>query len=80
MVCFQTKNPNSGKIWRALHRMENAGIFYDHFTAVWYLYLWPFGKVVVILYTFTCFGKLCQEKFWQPWSAFSRFFSKAHGH
>jgi hypothetical protein len=27
MVCFQTKNPNLGKFWRA---MENLGIFYDH--------------------------------------------------
>jgi hypothetical protein len=37
MVCFQTKNPSLGKFWRALHRMENAGIFYgrlEYFTVI----------------------------------------------
>jgi hypothetical protein len=35
MVCFKTKNPNLGKIWKAL------GIFYDHlvnFVFIWYIF------------------------------------------
>jgi hypothetical protein len=30
MVCFQTKNPNLGKFWSALCRLEKVDIFYDH--------------------------------------------------
>jgi hypothetical protein len=47
MVCFQTKNSNLGKFWRALHRMEYAGMLYSHleyFTVIWYI-LCPFGNV-----------------------------------
>jgi hypothetical protein len=42
MAYFQTKNPNCGKFWRALPRIENVGIFYGHleyFTAFWYTYV-----------------------------------------
>jgi hypothetical protein len=28
MVYFQTKNPNLGKYWRALGRLENVDSFY----------------------------------------------------
>jgi hypothetical protein len=38
MVYFQTKNPNLGKFWRALHRLENVDIFYGHleyFKDIW---------------------------------------------
>jgi hypothetical protein len=53
MVCFQTKNPNSGKFWRALDRkwlmyfmtiwniLHTFGIFYDqlvHFVFIWYIF------------------------------------------
>jgi hypothetical protein len=36
--CFQTKNPNLGKFWRAFW-MINVGIFYDHLEyviTIWY--------------------------------------------
>jgi hypothetical protein len=48
--------------------MENACIFYGHskyFTVIWYI-LWTLGKVVVIGYIFSRFGKLCQEKSGNP--------------
>jgi hypothetical protein len=48
--------------------MRNAGIFYGHleyFTVIYYI-LWPFGIVVVILYIFSRFGILCQEKSGNP--------------
>jgi hypothetical protein len=38
MVHFQTKNPNLGKFWRALPRLENVDIFYGHWeylTDIW---------------------------------------------
>jgi hypothetical protein len=31
MVYFQTKNPNLGKFWRALHRLEK----WIYFMAIW---------------------------------------------
>jgi hypothetical protein len=68
MICFQTKNPNLGKFWKALYVMENAGIFYSHleyFTVIWYI-LYPFVNVVVIWYILPRFGILCQEKSGNP--------------
>jgi hypothetical protein len=57
MVCFQTKNPNLGKLFGAL-AMEYLGTFYDHlvyFKAIanilwpfWHI-LWPFGIFLPIL-------------------------------
>jgi hypothetical protein len=76
MVRFQTKNPNLDKLWRALHRMEIAGIFYGHlvyFTVFWYI-LWQFGNALVIWEIFPRFGILCQEKSGNPGSDF--FFRK----
>jgi hypothetical protein len=38
MVCFQTKNPNLGKFWRVLGRLENVNIFYgllEYFMEIW---------------------------------------------
>jgi hypothetical protein len=38
MASFQTQNPNLGKFWRALGRLENIDIFYGHleyFTDIW---------------------------------------------
>jgi hypothetical protein len=35
-IFSKQKNPNLGKIWRALHRTENVGIFYGHMA----LFLW----------------------------------------
>jgi hypothetical protein len=65
MVCFQTKNPNLGKFWRALEWK-----FYGHlnyFMVIWYI-LWPFGNVVVIWYIFLRFGIMCHEKSGNPGS------------
>jgi hypothetical protein len=59
MVCFQTKNPNLGKFWRAFewkmlvyfmaiwNILWPFGIIYGHleyFMAIWYN-LWPFGII-----------------------------------
>jgi hypothetical protein len=67
MVCFRTKNPNSGKFWRALewkmlvyfmvvwNILRAFGIFYGHF-----------GTVAVIWYVFPPFGIFCQEKSGKP--------------
>jgi hypothetical protein len=60
MVCFQTKNPYLGKVWRTL---EWKTLVY--FMVIWYI-LWPYGNVVVIWYIFPRFGKLCQEKSGNP--------------
>jgi hypothetical protein len=60
MVCFQTKNNNLGKFWRAI---EWKTLVY--FMAIWYI-LWLFGNVVVIWYLFPPFGILCQEKSGNP--------------
>jgi hypothetical protein len=53
MVCFQTKNPNLGKFWRALgwkmliyfmpngNILQTFGIFYNHwlhFVFTWYIF------------------------------------------
>jgi hypothetical protein len=57
MVCFQTKNPNLGKFWRALEG-KKIGIFYGHLeyiSAIWYI-LWPFGNLVAIWSIFPRFG------------------------
>jgi hypothetical protein len=45
LVCFQTKNPNLGKFWRALE-MKNVVIFYDrseYFMAIRHN-VWQFGR------------------------------------
>jgi hypothetical protein len=76
MVYFKTKNPNLGKFWMALHRMENVCIFYDHleyFTAIWNIlrpfgrvYIWPFDIVCGHLVYFSHFGMFAPIKIWQP--------------
>jgi hypothetical protein len=53
MVCFQTKNPNLGKFWRALDRkkliyfmpiwniLQTFGMFHNHllhFVFIWYIF------------------------------------------
>jgi hypothetical protein len=43
MIYFQTKNPNSGKFWRAL---DYKLLIY--FIAIWYI-LWTFGMFYVHL-------------------------------
>jgi hypothetical protein len=38
MVYFQTQNPNLGKCWRGLGRLENVDIFngyLEYFTDIW---------------------------------------------
>jgi hypothetical protein len=59
MVCFQTKNPNLGKFWRALDWKK--------------LILWPFGifygylvNFVFIWYILSRFGNMYQEKSGNP--------------
>jgi hypothetical protein len=71
MVSFQTKNPNLGKLWRALHwRMliyfmalrnilQTFGIFYDHL--VHFGFIW---------YNLFCFGTIYQEKYGNPAAGF----------
>jgi hypothetical protein len=68
MVCFQTKNPNLGKFWNALCRLENVDIFFGHleyFAGIWEM-LWPFGKFCVRLVHFSGFWYLVPRKIWQP--------------
>jgi hypothetical protein len=67
MVCFQTKNPNLGKFWRALdwkmfiyfmaicNILWRLGIFYD----IWYI-LYSFGAL------FSGFCVMYQEKSGNP--------------
>jgi hypothetical protein len=69
MVCFQTKNPNFGKIWRALE-WKMLLYFYDHgeyFTVIWYN-LWPFGVVCCHLVYCLRFGIFGPRKICQPWT------------
>jgi hypothetical protein len=70
MVCFQTQNPNLGKFWRALdwnmfmyfiavlNILWRFGIFYDHLV-----------HFVFILYIFSGFGIMYQEKSGNPVSS-----------
>jgi hypothetical protein len=60
MGCFQTKNPNLSKFWRAL---EWTMLVY--FMVIWNI-LWPFVNVVEIWYIFPHFGILCQEESGNP--------------
>jgi hypothetical protein len=67
MVCFQTKNPNLGKFWRALdwkmlicfipiwNILGTLGIFYDHLL-----------QFVFIRYIISGFGIMHQEKSGNP--------------
>jgi hypothetical protein len=68
MVSFQTKNPNSGKFWRAYidwkmliyfmsigNILRRFGIFYDH--AVHFVFIW---------YIFSGFGMMYLEKSGNP--------------
>jgi hypothetical protein len=67
MVCFQTKNPNLGKFWRALDwKMLIC------FMVIWNI-LWPFGifydhlvQFVFIWYIFPVFGIMHKEKSGNP--------------
>jgi hypothetical protein len=57
MVCFLTKNPDLGKFWRVLCRLENVYIFYGHleyFMDIWDI-LRPFGKFCVHFVLFPVF-------------------------
>jgi hypothetical protein len=67
MVCFQTKNTNSGKFWKALQWKMLV-----YFMAIWSL-LRKFGVFrghlvyfMVIWYIFHRFGMLYQEKSGNP--------------
>jgi hypothetical protein len=67
MICFQTKNPNFGKLFGGL-AMENLGIFYEYlvyFTAIANI-LWPFGIVCGHLLYFPPFWYFVPRKIWQP--------------
>jgi hypothetical protein len=62
MVCFQTKNPNLGRFWRALEWKMMV-----YFMVIWNILLsfginlWPFGNVVIIWYISPTFGILCKK-------------------
>jgi hypothetical protein len=64
MVCFQTKNPSLGKLWRALDWK-----MFIYFMAIWN-FLWRFGifndHFVFIWYIFSGFGIMYQEKSGNP--------------
>jgi hypothetical protein len=73
MVYFQTKNPNFGKIWRAL---EWKMLLY--FMTIWNSFwsfgtynLRPFGLVCGHLVYFSRFGMFGTRKIWQPCFAVS---------
>jgi hypothetical protein len=67
MVCFQTKNPNLGKIFRA-----SDWKMLKYFMAIWNI-LWIFGIFVTIRYILCSFGTFflfwyhAPRKIWQPW-------------
>jgi hypothetical protein len=66
MVCFQTKNPNFGKILEDL-AMEESGILYDHlvnFPVIGYS-LWQFGILSRHLVFFPVLEKIVPRKIWQ---------------
>jgi hypothetical protein len=74
MVCFQTKNTNLGKFWRALDRK-----ILIYFMAIWNILrtlgihiLWPFGTICVHLVHFYGFGIMHQEKSGNPESDTAR--------
>jgi hypothetical protein len=74
MVYFQTKNPNLGKFWRSLCRLENIIIFYgnsEYFMAMCYI-LRPFDNLLVVWYIFHRFGVVRQEKSGNPVPEWSR--------
>jgi hypothetical protein len=63
MVSFQTKNPNSGKFWRARDWKMSwpVGIFFDQlgkFMTFWYI-LCSFGTFCFIWYILRSFGTFC---------------------
>jgi hypothetical protein len=69
MVCFQTKNPNLGKLFGAL-AMEYLGTFYGHlvyFKAIANI-SWPFGIFCGHLVYFSPFWYFVLRKIWQPCS------------
>jgi hypothetical protein len=67
MVCFQTKNPNLGKFWRAFElKIVVYFMVIRNILRSFGVFLWPFGNVAVIWYIFTRFGILCLEKSGNP--------------
>jgi hypothetical protein len=70
MVCFQTKNANLDKFWRALQWKMLVYVFYGHlvhFTVLCYILL-AFGKVRGKLVYFIPFWYFVPRKIWQPWT------------
>jgi hypothetical protein len=67
MVCFQTKNTNLGKFWRAI-RLENVYIFHGHLEYFMDIgdILWLFGTFWVHLVHFSGFSIMYQEKSGNP--------------
>jgi hypothetical protein len=67
MVCFQTKNPNLGKICRAL-QWKTMVYFMDRWSILcpFVIFCGRFVKFVVIWYIFPRFGILFQEKSGNP--------------
>jgi hypothetical protein len=67
MVCFQTKNPNLGKFWRAFElKIVVYFMVIRNILRSFGVFLWPFGNVAVIWYIFPRFGILCLEKSGNP--------------
>jgi hypothetical protein len=68
MVCFQTKNHNLGKLYRALDWkmfMYLMAIWNTYFMEIWDI-LWPFGTFFIHFVFFSGFGIMYQEKSGNP--------------
>jgi hypothetical protein len=81
MVCFQTKNSNLGKFWRALEWkvLLYFMINWEYFMAIWHnVHMAVCGHLVY----FPHFGMFGPRKIWQPWSGYglSDFFTNTSGH
>jgi hypothetical protein len=68
-VCFQTKNPNLGKLWRVL-QWKMLVYFMDTWSILRSFgihILWTFGIVRGNLVYFPPFWYFVPRKIWQPW-------------
>jgi hypothetical protein len=68
MVCFQTKNTNLGKFWRALYWKMFIYVFHGHLEYFMDIgdILWLFGTFCVHFVHFSGFGSMYQEKSGNP--------------
>jgi hypothetical protein len=75
MVCFQTKNSNLDKFWRALYRKLFLLFLYFWQFRIFYGDLGYFMTIWYILYSFCTFFRLwyyVPRKIWQTWHTVRR--------